>query len=234
MGRLLIRTNRIRPHARRWTCRISRVTTTERPIVIAGRPLSLDQVLTILRAYSKRTLRKYDLPGAGDPTILTAEEVRRTRAVSSRINEAELEWFIDRGTEAPWLAAVLDLADGDPDVTAGVYDAMTDLFDHFLTAAPRGVNRAKISKVLHVKQPALYPIIDSHLEKTYRDVGRAAALRHPQRGFKSMNWAAIRADLIENRNSGALTAVRDAVQQSTDLSDFNQVTDLRLLDILTW
>jgi len=210
------------------------VTTTASLIVIAGRTVSLDQALMILRAYSKRTMRKYDLPGAGDPAILTPDEVRRTRAVSSRISEAEVAWFTARGSTAPWLPAGSDLTDADPDVTAGVYDAMTDLFDYFLTAAPRGVNRAKISKVLHVKQPALYPIVDSHLDMTYRDAGRAAALRHPQRGFKSMNWVAIRADLIENRSTGSLSAVRDAIQQSTDLGDFNQVTDLRLLDMLTW
>ncbi|GBF17521.1 hypothetical protein Br6_04927 [Rhodococcus sp. Br-6] len=210
------------------------VTTTDSLVVIAGNSLPLERALATLRAYSKRTLRKYDLPGPGDAGILTAEEIRRTRAVSSRISEAELEWFLDRASTAPWLPAHTDLADADPDAAAGVYDAMTDLFDHFLTAAPRGVLRAKISKVLHVKQPALYPIIDSHLEKTYRDAGRAAALRHPQRGFTSMSWAAIRADLLENRNSGALAAVRDNLQQSTDLADFNQVTDLRLLDMLTW
>jgi hypothetical protein len=95
------------------------------------------------------------------------------------------------------------------------------------------VGIAKISKVLHIKRPAAYPILDTQVEARYRDAAERAAKAYPALGQKRMYWAAIRADLIANTESGALGLLRERLK-SSELERYTQLTDLRLLDILTW
>ena len=50
-------------------------------VVIAGRERSIAECADELRQYPGRTITRYDLPGPGDPTSLTRDEVARTHAV---------------------------------------------------------------------------------------------------------------------------------------------------------
>jgi len=203
-------------------------------IVIAGRVLSMDDALSKLNYYPLKTLYRYDLPGPGDPRVLTREELIRTRALRSRISNAELNWFLDRASSAPWPSPDADLRQADPGVVGGLYDWMLTLYDHFTSAAPSGIAMAKISKVLHLKRPAAYPILDRKITSTYRHAAGQAALRYPGQGYKRMYWAAIRRDLITNTESGALAALRRSLDGNGHFHDLSRVTDLRLQDMLTW
>ncbi len=202
-------------------------------IVIAAETLSLDDAVAKLSCYPKKTVDRYDRPGPGHPRSLTREELIRTRAVSSRIGKDEADWFLDRATNAPWPSPGADLRQADPGIRGGVYDELAALYEHFDDAAPPGIGIAKISKVLHLKRPAAYPILDRKLTSTYREAAGQAALRWPERGQKRMFWAAIRADLITNTESGALAALWKALE-SPQFQGLTCVTDLRLLDMLTW
>jgi hypothetical protein len=62
-------------------------------IAIAGRVPPIGECIDKLRRYPQRTLCRYDVPGPGDPNRLTRDEILRTRAVSSRISDAEVGWF---------------------------------------------------------------------------------------------------------------------------------------------
>jgi hypothetical protein len=138
--------------------------------------------------------------------------------------------------DAPWPSpGANDLRQADPSAAAGHDDELIGLYNHFSDGAPRGIGMAKISKVLHVKRPAAYPILDRRITSIYRDAAAQAARRYPQRGYRRANWAAIRDDLIANTESGALEALRAAVDDAlgTDRK-LTSVTDLRLLDMLTW
>jgi hypothetical protein len=102
----------------------------------------------------------------------------------------------------------------------------------------RGIAYGKISKVLHLKRPHLYPILDSKLRKAYRGPAAAAAQRFQQHrpGVRRSFWAAVRDDVLNPANVEALKAVRtemrahenELVQRAAELSD------VRLLDILVW
>lgn len=63
-------------------------------IAIAGRVLPIGECIDKLRRYPQRTLCRYDVPGPGDPNSLTRDEILRARAVSSRISDAEVGWFL--------------------------------------------------------------------------------------------------------------------------------------------
>jgi hypothetical protein len=203
-------------------------------IVIADGALSTDEAVLKLDDYPLKTLCRYDLPGPGDPYLLTREELIRTRALRSRIRNAELDWFLDRASSAPWPPPEADLRQADPGVAGGLYDQLAALYEHFRNAAPPGIAMAKISKVLHLKRPTAYPILDRKITSTYRHAAGQAALLYPGRGYKRMFWAAIRLDLITNTESGALAALRRSLGGAARFQANSRVTDLRLLDMLTW
>ena len=116
-----------------------------------------------------------------------------------------------------------------------MYDQLENLYRHFKDAAPRSVAVAKISKVLHVKRPAAYPVLDRRITAIYSDTAAAAAREYPTRGYRRAFWAAIRTDLIANTESGAFGVLRKSFEDAPGLREgLTSVTDLRLLDMLTW
>jgi hypothetical protein len=203
-------------------------------IVIAGKPLGLDEALERFEQYPSRTPAIYDYPGPGEPSVITADEIRRTRAVSSRISAAEGDWFIKLARTAPWTPADSDLRDAGPEESGGLYDSMLHLYDHFAGAAPKGVSTAKISKVLHLKRPRQFPILDSRLVRTYREAATREATTYASRGKKRMYWAAIRSDLERSSDGLKELRTRMAAHPATRVQALQAASDLRLLDMLTW
>ncbi len=203
-------------------------------IVIADSTLSINEAVLKLDDYPPKTLCRYDLPGPGDPYLLTREELIRTRALRSRIRNTEVDWFFDRASSAPWPPPEADLRQADPGVAGGLYDQLAALYEHFRNDAPRGIARAKISKVVHLKRAAAIPILDRKVISTYREAAGRAALRYPDRGYRRMFWSAIRGDLITNTESGALAALRRSLGGAARFQAYSRLTDLRLLDVLTW
>lgn len=205
-------------------------------IVIAGRERSISDCVNELRQYPGRTITGYDLPGPGHPTTLTRAEVARTRTVYSRISEQQLTWFVERATSAPWPPADADLRRAEPNIRGGLYDQLEAFYRHFEEDAPSRVGRSKISKVLHVKRPAAFPILDSKVADVYLQNAAQAVERYPRLKYqKAAYWVAIRDDLIANTESDALPELRVALgDQGTLGAHLDHITDLRLLDMLTW
>lgn len=145
---------------------------------VAGR--EVEDAVAAVGAYIRDHLdsvRQYDLPGPGDPHVLTREEVVRTRAIASRISEEEADWFVNQSADAPWadVPAYLDLRVCDPSAEGAEYDAAEALYMHFFDQRPKSISIGKIHKVLHVKRPHLYPILDSRLRQLYLPLARDAA-----------------------------------------------------------
>lgn len=202
-------------------------------VVIAEEILALDKALERLERYPSRTPAIYDYPGPGEPSVITADEIRRTRKVSSRISAVESDWFIKLARTAPWTAPDGDLRDADPGESGGLYDSMLDLYDHFAAAAPKGVNTAKISKVLHLKRPKQFPILDSRLVRIYREAATREAATYASRGNR-LYWAAMRSDLQRSAAGIKELRTRMADHPATRVQALQAVSDLRLLDMVTW
>ncbi len=200
----------------------------------------VDDPLSTLAAYAHRygkTLRVYDYAGAGDPAVLTMEEIARTRVIASRISHAEARWLLRRSEDAPWpaISADADLRDAGPGGDGSAYWPALDLWKHLYSDRPSGFSTAKLHKVLHLKRPALYPILDSRLVRRYRRLARRQGQARPDLG-RYQYWPAIREDLIANTESGALAELREQISASSDpaVKAMSRLTDLRLLDICTW
>lgn len=205
---------------------------------IAGNEIPFERALDVIADYAKRyatTLDAYDFATRSDSNGLTAGEIWTTRIIASRITHAERD-AIERasgGWVDLWLNIPADahIADADPNIDGGLYDDMLALFGCLDDID--GISWGKASKILHFKRPHLYPILDSHLQTTYKEAAAAAAGENPDRGHKRMYWAAIRNDV--NLNGSALQQMR-AVLGAGDSASARMaaLSDLRILDILAW
>jgi hypothetical protein len=162
--------------------------------------------------------------------------------MGSRISAQQAAWIIDRGTTAPWAAIPLDaqLKDADPLAVDGLYDRAAILWEHFWDARPANVSTAKISKVLYLMRPGLFPILDSYLIRFYRTAARAAAIDLGQKRaslgrFRTLYWEAVRRDILDNEAGlEVLRQVLAATGAPLPEQAARSLSDLRLLDMLAW
>lgn len=204
-------------------------------IVVAGH--RIDSPLDVVVGYATRftgTLARYDFGNRGKPDVLTGEEIWSTRIIRSRVTYTERDQLerVAAGCGPLWAAIPVDasMRDGDPSIANELWANMLDLYTRF-TEVP-GIGMAKASKILHFKRPGLYPILDSRLAELYREMASETAEKYPELGYKRMYWAAIRNDLLLNEQPmRALRAELSSVDSPFKLSE---LTDLRILDILSW
>jgi hypothetical protein len=207
-------------------------------LTVAGREIS--DPLEIWHDYAARTrtLLGYDLAGVGDPGRLTRDEIWRTRIISSRISHAECARLLDRANTAPWQRVPVnsDLADADPVRRGGLLDGAAALYWHFIIPREPGLGPAKIHKMLHVKRPALYPVLDRRIRRLYAAQAGAWGSRLPEArpGDSVTFWAAIREDLVDAGNKAALTQHREDMGAGGHTARLAGLSDLRLLDVIAW
>ncbi|WP_263310057.1 hypothetical protein [Brachybacterium atlanticum] len=211
-------------------------------LTVAGTEFAVPQALARFAKYPRKTPDRFDYPPRGDFGTISLEEIKRTRYVSSRISYAQGDCFVTTAADAPWIPADSDLANADPEVRGGLFDGMSDLYRYFSGNSPKGIAFAKIHKVLHVKYPGAFPLLDSRLWKSYRDAARTHKSRFPELWDSEHRWLAVRDDLVASRTSGAIGELREAMTKyehsdpdaQKRVRDMTQLTDVRLLDILVW
>jgi hypothetical protein len=180
--------------------------------------------------------------GPGAFASVSHDEVfTRTRIVNSRISRQEANWVVARaGTRGcPWslVPRHARLIDADPLFRGGVYDGMLAFWDWFWNSRPSGFAQAKLSKVLHLKRPHAFPILDSRVARAYRGrAAAAAALLSPVLGPHRTNfWAAIRNDLLRPDVQRLITGCRSmALCHEDPVRSLAWMSDVRLLDMLIW
>jgi Family of unknown function (DUF6308) len=109
-----------------------------------------------------------------------------------------------------------------------------------LGARPANVSTAKISKVIYLMRPGLFPILDSYLTRFYRTAARAAAIDAGQQRAslgtaRTLYWEAIRRDILGSEAAlRALRQVLAATGAPLPEQAARRLTDLRLLDMLAF
>lgn len=214
-----------------------------RPVTIAGRTVRDPEwvVVEYLREHSG-TVAHFDALAGASPEV-TWEMVKVTRSpwMNSRISNLQAEWFIECSKSAPWSSVAGDaqLVDAPAAEPGGLYDDALTLFEHFAASAPKGVAMGKISKVLYLMRPGLYPILDRRLQRLYwslsRDAARTVAEVRPEMGrYRQLFWEAVRLDLVSS--SDAIGDVRAALAAGllSEVEHPTRLSDVRLLDILSW
>ncbi len=126
-------------------------------------------------------------------------------------------------------------AEADPEQEDGAYDKAQRLARHVREPVITGLGWTKIYKFLHVKRPALYPILDERLRVLYASqsldwTARLTPLR-AQEG--RLYWPALRADVVNPANQTALSEARAEMHAAGGaLERVALLPDVRLLDIV--
>jgi hypothetical protein len=183
----------------------------------------------LFRSYAfdhPKTIEVYDLGENSDPNEVTPLDLGRMLLMNPRLtgNDAANLLKLGNSGEARWDRFPLNatIADADPDDESpdSLWLEMQKQYDLFRM---HGLANAKITKLLHLKRPNLFPIVDSYVRKFYK-----------RAGITNQRWRHIREDVISN--STTFAEVRTAAAESTHESvrRLEKLTDLRLHDIATW
>lgn len=204
-------------------------------LTIAGRVV--EDPMSIWAAYARynhRALERYDFPGPGDPGVLTADEIWRSRAISSRVTYAEQAelpglWLAGAGGDIPLDARI---ENADPLERGRLYDQAQALAEQFV--ARPGIRYTKAYKVLHIKRPHLFPVLDARLRRLYAEVERQYTRENRAQLQHDHNyWGVIRRDVIDNGT--ALEDYRLQLAAGDGLQpQMATLSDVRLLDIVSW
>lgn len=204
-------------------------------ITIASDVVTLEQALASIAAYPRSTLLYFDRGSDEDRT--TIEDIGQLTLIGSALRGGDAAALLSADMTqvlAP-IPRGAHLIDADPGLRGGLYDLAEKAYAE--VTEPSGISHAKASKLLHLKRPHLFPILDSQVRLRYDDAATNAAALYPERGYTRMYWAAIRHDLIGGR--GFLTVLRHELLKGADAGDQHQgraaaVSDVRLLDLITW
>lgn len=143
-------------------------------------------------------------------------------------------------------------ADDETSFIAG--EAFTAASDVFRDLLDDGWAIAQTSKLLHLKWPEFFPIVDSALRSVYAEVAveifnehfRAGGLR--RRSARNLGlepfWLAVRRDLLDAGNVKAMKSLRTEIRKVDPSGEKGHDTahrkrlaglgDLRLLDMVAW
>lgn len=209
-------------------------------VIAASTSVSPAGAAAWLLGYSAATIRFYDHGGLSSPLLVTRRGVQvwasGPPALSGRIamlnsvgTGDDVAALLDAASAMPpsdWTAVDPDTHITDTDAAPGgaAYLEAERLFR--LLDDIHGVGVAVASKLLHLRLPALVPVLDSCVTDLYADAARGAG------GY----WAAMRSDLLVSGT--AFDMLRSEISRQGGGSAHShrllRLTDLRLLDMLAW
>jgi len=208
------------------------------PFVAAGRVTSNNVAQARITHYlSLGTVPKYDLGRGyqlGSPNTLIIGDLRRMWWLRSRIHRAHYPAWIALAANAPWGAlpvnAQLTALGSANQSYVSIRAAGFALFSHFYGQQRK---EARVSKVLHLKRPDFFPILDRKVLALYRP----KLVNPPSNRLARvpLYWDLFRDDLLLSANQAALVNLRGwinaQVPGNAGFSVFLTLTDVRLFDI---
>jgi hypothetical protein len=197
-----------------------------------------EAVIQYLTGATRETIDVYDFGGPeaapSPPDRVTLADLGRLIIINAELRAPDVHALLTDGSRdlaGAGVDAKWDLEEADPALSDGVYAHML----HAWRAIDdiHGIGRTKTSKLLHLKAPHAFPLLDAYVVKRYKSLALDLANEHIQPA--PMYWAAIRRDLITLRRTNALAALRSHLDTNDELANVvKRLSDLRLIDILVW
>jgi Family of unknown function (DUF6308) len=174
------------------------------------------------------TVLYFDFAGRAEDNIepsdgVTLADLGRMTVINADLSGADAAGLLSLDN-LRWssVARTARLEFADPDEPDGLYAAMSAMWAEVRKL--RGIGPTKASKLLHIKRPFAFPLLDRDVRKTYD--GRYA---------KSNDfWREIRADLIDGTDDLDTVAQELLGADDADVRRAGRLPHLRLLDILAW
>jgi hypothetical protein len=200
---------------------------------IGDRELKLGDAMLLVETYARdhaATVRFYDFGGDADGEVrpskgpISLSDIGRMTIINAELTGKDVARLLTT-TEVPWssVAPTARLEDADPDEPDGLYHAMNAIWGH-IRVKKSGIGLAKASKLLHLKRPFAFPILDRDVCRTYDKRYRES------RGY----WRPIRDDLIDGADDLQRIRERLASAKSADVQRASRLPAMRVLDIIAW
>jgi hypothetical protein len=199
------------------------------PFIFGSYKVSDADALTAALHFDQACLANYDFGGTSAPdTVDTADIGRLIGSRMVGMNAREAAELIRLGPSAPWHDVPIDARLEDAAPASALFGAAAALREHFKSI--KGVRDAKVTKLLAMKRPAMFPVIDSRVVTLYKV---AAAQKV---GVSYPTTAAIREDVLAKATVTALAKLRSALLKngSPKALRLAQLTGLRLRDVVLW
>lgn len=209
-------------------------------VFVAGRDaFTVEGAVEVLTSYEARfgaTVLHYDLGGPDEIDLddgVSTTDLGRMVLINAGLDGKDgatlLAFDLAGGLRGLGIDLRLEDVDQRAPETDDVYAQMNAVWRD-LMALPN-IKEAKVSKLLHLKRPELFPIIDSRILKIYRS---AADESDRSLGWTVRHyWSAIAADV--RANQGAFTQIRHLLMGASSSSRrLVYLSDLRMQDILAW
>lgn len=199
------------------------------PFIFGSYEVSDAEALTAAMGFDEACLANYDFGGTSAPDTVDIADIGRM--IGSRMvgmYALEAAELIRLGPSAPWHGVPIDARLEDAAPGSPLFDASMALRMHFESIS--GVKEAKGTKLLAMKRPALFPVIDERVVRLYRvAASRKVGISHP-------TTAAIREDVLRPETAAALTELREALRGDGSCKALRlaQLTGLRLRDVVLW
>jgi hypothetical protein len=197
---------------------------------VGDRDVNVSDMIRLVSDYARQhsaTIEYYDLNGDPQGTCepsdsVTLADLGRMTLINADLNGSDAVRLL--ALQLPWnsIAPLARLEDADPDEPDGLYWVMSSMWSDL--RALRGIGPAKASKLLHLKRPLAFPILDRDVRKTYESRYRQS----------NSYWREMRLDLIEG--AAELAALGTALSASEEASVrlAGRLPGIRLLDICAW
>lgn len=217
---------------------------------IAGRQVpTAAAVEYLIQDYPTLTLQHYDLGGVSPRDSVTMSDLGRATLFGAFRGWKAAVSLLRASEAATWPTGDnrwrLDAApDAEPEewISRPEVHEASALFTSLARGDEGGWREAATSKILHLKWPHFFPVIDGELRELYSDQALEAELRiHGSRRRKHATttayWIAVRQDLLRPENMAADEATREGLGSASDHEKaalLTQLSSLRLLDALAW
>lgn len=199
-------------------------------LTVADLRLTMDEARELLIAFAQdepATLAFYDLGGKGvcapsDGVDLV--DIGRMTLMNPQLYGDDVALLLLKGRTAPWSEIKhgerLEDAIPNSENPNSLFQRALRLYQHFTSL--HNIKDGKASKLLHMKRPHFYPVLDSLVMSVYRK-----AKQH-----HGSFWEAIRQDLLKNER--AFNQLKEVPSALGEFKDLGKLPNVRLQDIVAW
>ena len=208
-------------------------------MLIADRKMTVDQAVRAVEGYAERypkTLEVYD--GLGDngyrdpaPHHVTVGDIGRLVIINAMLKANDVGALLDVDAHQAFASVPVDASLENATYGEALWNDATALFDLF--GSIKGVDRAKRSKLLHMKRPHLFFVADSVTSAAYSGVAAelAAARGDGSKGF----WEAAQRDIQQVEFADVMSSLESRTVPALPGSpSLGSLSRLRVLDIVCW
>lgn len=199
---------------------------------IADENWSISEAAAVCRWYADvhpATLTYYDFGGTDtDPhahDTVELSDAGRLVVFNARLDANDVPNMIKAARQAPWQ----DVTHSDDLLAEGwkeLLDRADRLYQHFRTFPGGRLGPTRTHKLLHLKRPRVFPIIDSVVRETYKQPARQEA--HERGVSGALYWPVLAKEI--RGNAQQYQELRDALRNER----IGRLTVPRLHDILVW